>query len=245
MKLFYTFFLTMFTIFSNAQVLDCDDFEFNISSDFYTKIELVNNKEFNSLLKDSISLSRNTNKNLDSLQKEFDKNYKNKITTKCINSKVYNEQDRKVINYNECNNRQKIELVDKINNYYVFNLKAFEINDYLLFNTLNETIYVIDDYPIISDNGNTIFTLKFHTPNSHGANVYKFEGEKLNRFRINFSGFYNLKSYYVTKSWNNKSKILINLIKHESIRKENEIDNTITWTDNKDKFCSKFIVISP
>ena len=69
MRLFYTFSLTLFTIFSNAQELDCDDFEFNISSDFYTKIELVNNKEFNSLLKDSIPLTRNTNKNLDSLQK--------------------------------------------------------------------------------------------------------------------------------------------------------------------------------
>ncbi|WP_313254032.1 hypothetical protein [Empedobacter sp.] len=239
MRLFYTFFLTLFTIFSNAQELDCDDFEFNISSDFYTKIELVNNKAFNSLLKDSISLTKNTNKNIDSIQKEFDKLYKNKITNNCINSKINNEQDKSIIDFNQCNKKQKIELVDKINHLYIFNLKAFEINNYLLFNTLNNTIYVIDDYPIISDNGNTIFTLKFHTPNSHGANVYKFERDKLNKFVINFSGFYNLKSYHITKNRNNQLKILINLIKYESIQKEN------TWTNNEDKFCSKFIVISP
>ena len=96
-----------------------------------------------------------------------------------------------------------------------------------------------EDYSVTEVNGNTIFTLKFHTPNSHGANVYKFEGDKLNKFVINFSGFYNLKSYHVTKNRNNQLKILINLIKYESIQKEN------TWTNNKDKFCSKFIVISP
>lgn len=176
----YFFPNSVYNFFSNAQELDCDDFEFNILSDFYIKIELINNKAFNSSLKYSTTLTRNTNKNIDSLKNEFDKFYKNKITNNCINSKVYNEQDKSIIDFNQCNKKQKIELVDKINHLYIFNLKAFEINNYLLFNTLNNTIYVIDDYPIISDNGNTIFTLKFHTPNSHGAKVYKFEGDKLN-----------------------------------------------------------------
>jgi len=165
---------------------------------------------FNSLLKDSIKIYQKKDIDILSLQNEFNKKYTDKITKHCINSKIYLEGE--IENYSDCNEKNNIILVDKIENYYIFNLRAFEIDDYLLFNTEDETIYFFNSIPTILDNGKTLITMKFNSVYSHGLNLYKFEDGNLKSFNIEFSHHYNPEKTYITKDWENRTKILLGMI---------------------------------
>lgn len=234
--------LTLLCFFSKSQNFNCEDFNQNVEGNLRTTIDFVTEDYFNSLLKDSIKIYKKTDRSLDSLKKEFDKKYYGKITQHCINSKVY--LNGKTDNYSQCNEKDIITLVGKVENYYIFNVRAFEIDNYLLFNTTNETIYLFNSLPTVLDNGNTLITMKFKSAYSHGINMYELEGENLKNFNIEFSRQYLPEKTYIIKDWANRIKILLSLIRYDLKEVSNTFKDGRKYEYDKAKFCRKFIVIS-
>lgn len=239
---FLTILLTLLCFFSKSQNFNCEDFNQNVEGNLRTTIDFVTEDYFNSLLKDSIKIYKKTDKGLDSLKKEFDKKYYGKITRHCINSKVY--LNGKTESYSQCNEKDIITLVGKAENYYIFNLKAFEIDNYMLFNTTNETIYFFNSLPTVLDNGNTLITMKFNSAYSHGINMYQLEDENLKNFNIEFSRQYLPEKTYIIKDWANRIKILLSLIRYDLKEVSNTFKDGRKYEYDKAKFCRKFLVIS-
>lgn len=234
---------SLLSFYLKSQNFNCIDFSQDLRGDLRTTINFVTEDNFNSLLKGSTITVQKTNKNIQLLQKEFDKKYNNKITKHCINAKIF--FDDKIKNYQNCDETNKISLVDKVDNYFIFHYTdGFEINNYLLFNTINETIYFFKSLPVILDHGTTLITMKFNSAYSHGIDLYKFEDGNLKTFNIEFSRQYRPEKTYIIKDWANRTKILLNLVRYDLIEVSNTFKDGTRYDYNKEKFCRKFIVIS-
>jgi hypothetical protein len=169
--------------------------------------------------------------------------FKGQITEHCINSKVL--QDDKIILAPFCDERTKVTIVAKIDNYFIFNVKAFEIDNYILFNTKNKIAYFSNSFPAILDNGKIIVDIKMHTMYDHGVRIYEMENDIPKVFSVSFPRQYNLQKSYITKSFNNKINVLFDLIRYDlkEIAPSENSSNT-QYVYDKDKYCRKLIVIS-
>ncbi|MCW3161798.1 hypothetical protein [Chryseobacterium oryctis] len=236
------FIFLLFNIFLKSQSFSCEDFLQTIEGNLRTKIDLVTEEYFNLFLKDSIKIPEKNEKEIHFLQNEFNKKYPNRITKHCINSKIFTEGKVEYSSY--CSEKTNIVLIDKVENYYIFNLKAFEIDDYLLFNINNETLYFFNSIPVILDNGNTLIEIKFGSEYSHGVNIYKFENEGLKNFNVEFSRQYNLEKSYIIKDWANRAKILLKLVRYDLKEVSNTFKDGVKYEYDKERYCRKFLVIS-
>ena len=239
------FIIIIFSLLSiclKSQNFNCEDFSQNIVGNLGAKVDFVTEEYFNSLVKDSIKNYQKVDKDISSIQKEFNKKFNRRITEHCINSKVYFES--KVQNYSNCNEKNTIKLVDKIENYYIFNLRAFEIDDYLLFNSKDETIYFFNSIPTILDNGDTLITLKFNSVYFHGINYHKFDNGDFKNFDFEFSRQYRPEKTYIIRDWANKTKILLKLIRYDLKEVSNTFKDGVKYDYDKERYCRKFVVIS-
>ncbi|PJJ66188.1 hypothetical protein [Chryseobacterium geocarposphaerae] len=245
-----TFLLVIINSFSKAQdyvsnpyEFNCEDFDMTIVGNLRMNVQLVNNILFNHIKKDSIIIPKINSPDQNTLWKEFNLQFKGQITEHCINSKVL--QDDKVISVPFCDERTKITIVAKIENYFIFNVKTFEIDNYILFNTKNKIAYFSSSFPTILDNGKIIIDKKMHTMYHHGVKIYEMENDIPKTFSVSFPRQYNLQKSYIAKDWNNKVKVLFDLIRYDlkEIPSSESSLNT-KYVYDKDKYCRKLIVIS-
>lgn len=245
-----TFLFVIISIFLKAQdsianpyEFDCENFDMTIVGDLRMNIQLVNNSLFNHIKKDSIIIPKINSPDQNTLWKEFNMQFKGQITEHCINSKVL--QDDKIILAPFCDERTKVTIVAKIDNYFIFNVKAFEIDNYILFNTKNKIAYFSNSFPAILDNGKIIVDIKMHTMYDHGVRIYEMENDIPKVFSVSFPRQYNLQKSYITKSFNNKINVLFDLIRYDlkEIAPSENSSNT-QYVYDKDKYCRKLIVIS-
>ncbi|WP_415328510.1 hypothetical protein [Chryseobacterium sp. MMS23-Vi53] len=240
MKIFlFTIILLFITLKLSAQIVkdfNCDDFTLGIESNTKNTIEFFNKERYFELIKDSIPKSKSPivveNK---SLNEEFQKKFPNSITEHCIHSKEFSQGIVDETSF--CNNKYKIFLISKEYNFYIFKIQAFEIDDYLIFNTNDKTIYSSHHYPTIINNGKLIFDIGY----SYGLNsfkYYKFNNNKVDYTELSIPLQYQIKNYNIVKSFNG-----IKLI--AELRRYNIKETTPNKFENdKSDFCTKFINIS-
>lgn len=227
----------------NPYEFNCENFAMTVVGNLRMNVQLVSNSLFNHIKKDSINIPKINSSDQNTLWKEFNAQFKGKITEHCINSKVL--QDDKIISAPFCDERTKITIVAKIENYFIFNVKAFEIDDYILFNTKNQVAYFSNSFPTILDNGKVIIDIEMQTMYNHGVRIYEMENDIPKTFRVSFPRQYNLQKSYIVKDWNNKVKVLFDLIQYDlkEIAPSENSSNT-QYVYDKDRYCRKLIVIS-
>lgn len=178
----------------------CDDLSLTIDSNSRNTLSFVNKDDiYYSALKDSIERPRKILLKEDKiLYDEFQKLFPDKISTHCIRGKQYGRGQTEEISY--CSNRQKIVLIGKEQNFYIFKLDAFEIDSYILFNTLDKIIYYTENYPMIYDYGKIVFDIGYAYGGSNIINYYKFhENEKTEYFELSLPSRYKIKNYKVIR----------------------------------------------
>ncbi len=228
---------------NNPYNFNCENFDISVSGNLRMNIQFASNELFNYIKEDSISIPKRSLNNQDQLWKDFNSNFKGKITKHCINSKIL--QDEKIASNSFCNEKSKITIVDKIDNYFIFNLKAFEIDNHILFNTKNKVAYFFKSFPIILNGGKTIIDIELQTVYNNGIDIYEFENDIPKTSNISFPRQYNLQKSYIIKDWKNNIKVLFDLIRYDlkEITSPEEPFNR-KYDYDKDKSCRKLIVIS-
>lgn len=214
----------------------CDDFSFNIESNTKNSVEFLNKESYFQLIKDSIPRSKKTaiieNKNLNT---EFQKKFPNTITEHCIHAKSFSQG--KVEDTSFCSNKYNIFLISKEYNFYIFKILAFEIDNYLIFNTNDKTIYSSDHYPIILNNGKLIFDIGHSYDGLNSFNYFKFKDNNVDYFKLSIPFYYQIKNYHIINAFNGL-KLTAELTKYNV--KEISPKNS---KDDKSDFCTKFINI--
>ena len=239
MKYFVLFLIAFPFIKLSAQKyipFDCDDFNFNIESSANTSIRFINQSDYFSSLKDTVILPQKALiKENEKLYTEFQKKFPNKISTHCIKAKTFSRGEISETSY--CSQRQKIFLITKEKNFYIFKLNAFEIDDFLVFNEDNETIYFTENYPLILDEGKIIFDIGRSYPGKQIINYYQFEDKKVKYASIDLPFDYRITKYNIVKYSN--YKVITELTRHQL--KETSPNY---FEKDKDVFCKKFMIIN-
>lgn len=238
------FILTNLQLFSQniGQKLNCDDFSFTTNSNTRMEISFLSAENYSRYEKDSIEKDGKKLKEDIELNKIFQKKYPNKITVHCINSKIYEDNDFR--NYSYCNESYKIKLVAQKFNFYIFKVDAFEVNNYLLFNTDNQTIYTLSNYPQILENGKIVVDVGYEYGGSKIINYYSFEKEKLKYFELIIPAHYNLQNIKIIKSFNSTPKVIGNFIQYGYKEVFNNEYPNGYYEYDKENFCQKFIMIN-
>lgn len=215
----------------------CDDFSLNIESNTRNTVEFLNKERYFELIKDSIPKNKNPaiveNKRLN---EEFQKKFPNTITQHCIHGKSFNLE--KVEDASFCSEKYKIFLISKEYNFYIFKIQAFEIDDYLIFNTNNKTIYSSRHYPMIINNGKLIFDIGYSGDGLNSFKYLKFNDNKIDYTELSVPLQYKIKNYTIIKAFNG-TKLIAELIKYNM--KETVPGN---YEYDKNDFCTKFINIA-
>lgn len=227
----------------NPYDFNCENFDMTIVGDLRMNVQLVSNDLFNYIRKDSIVIPRINSLDQNILWKEFNTKFQGKITEHCINSKIL--QDDKITSASSCDEGTKITIIAKIDNYFIFNVRAFEIDNYILFNTKNQISYFSSSFPTILDNGKVIIDIKMNTVYNHGIEIYEMENDIPKTFSISFPRQYNLQKSYIARDWNNKVKVLFDLIRYDLKEvAQSENSSNARYIYDIDKYCRKLIVIS-
>ncbi|GEN77253.1 hypothetical protein CHA01nite_29930 [Chryseobacterium hagamense] len=178
---------------------DCEDLSLTLESNSRNTFSFINNDDYNSKLKDSIAKPVKALLKEDKmLYDEFQNLFPDHISTHCIRGKQYGRGETEEISY--CSNKQKIILIGKEQNFYIFKLDAFEIDSYILFNTLDKTIYFTENYPMIYDHGKIVFDIGYAYGGSNMINYYKFyDREKTEYFELMMPLRYTIKDFNVIR----------------------------------------------
>lgn len=209
---------------------NCDDFSFTIESNTRNTLSFISQNDYNRKLKDSIKKPKKIALKEDKiLYKEFQKKFPDKISTHCIRGEQYGSGRTEKISY--CSDRQKILLIGKEQNFYIFKLDAFEIDSYILFNTENETIYYTENYPLIYDNGKIIFDIGYFYDGLKIISYYKFYDKKTEYLELKFPAQYVIKNYNIIR--NPRIHLIAELGKLSNSKKSSEDNN----------FCGKLLMI--
>ncbi len=182
-----------------AVIPDCEDLSLTIESNSRNTFSFISKDDYYSELKDSLERpKKNLLKEDQILYEEFQKLFPDQISTHCIRGKQYRRGETEEISY--CSNRQKIVLIGKEYSFYIFKLDAFEIDCYILFNTLDKTIYFTDNDPMIYDHGKIVFDIGYAYGGLKIINYYKFhDNEKTEYFELTLPMIYTIKDYNVIK----------------------------------------------
>ena len=238
------FILTNLQLFSQniGQKLNFDDFSFTTNSNTQMKISFLTVENYVRYEKDSIEKDGKKLKEDIELNKIFQKKYPNKITKRCINSKIYDNDNIRYYSY--CSENYKIKIVAQKFNFYIFKLDAFEIDCYLLFNTDNQTIYTVSNYPQILENGKIVVDAGYEYGGSNIINYYTFDNDKLKYFEFTIPASYSLKEIKLIKTFNSTPKIIGNFIRYNQKEVPNNEYGKRTYDWDMDNFCQKFIMIN-
>lgn len=231
-------FLKPFAQTNSHHQFNCDDFNFSMKSNTRNEIEFISEEQYFSLIKDSISKSEKPviqeNKEL---TLEFQKKFPNKITEHCINAKNFSGGVFEETSF--CNDRQKIFLITKNKNFYIFKLNAFEIDSYILFNTEDQTIYMTENFPLILDNGKTVYDIGHSYGGSSIINYEKFsDNGNVDYFELSIPYGYRIINHNIIKKVKN-SQVILELIKYDI--KETSPNH---YENDKNIFCRKFLIIN-
>lgn len=178
----------------------CDDLSLTIESNSRNTLSFINKDDDDySKLKDSIRKPKKILLKEDKvLYEEFQSIFPDKISKHCIRGKQYEKGETEEISY--CSNRQKIVLIGKEQNFYIFKLDAFEIDSYILFNTLDKTMYFTENYPIIYDHGKIVFDIGYAYGGLNIINYYKFyDNKKTEYFELTMPLRYTVQHYNIIR----------------------------------------------
>lgn len=210
----------------------CDDLSLTIESNARNTLSFISQDNYHSELKDSIERPKKILLKEDKiLYEEFQNLFPDQISTHCIRGKQYGRGRTEEISY--CGNRQKIILIGKEESFYIFKLDAFEIDSYILFNTLDKTIYFTDNYPMIYDYGKIVFDIGYSYGGSNIINYYKFyKSEKTEYFELTIPHRYTIKHY--------------SFIQHPTIHLVTELEklSTSEKSSERNNGCRKLLMIN-
>lgn len=223
-------------------ILDCNDFAQNISANKRMNVDFINLERYNSLKNDTLVKQKKILTENFELTKSFEKNFPNKISKHCVNSKMY-EKDS-IRNLSFCNDNYKIKLIEKKFNFYIFKLDAFEINSYLLFDTKSQIIYTINNYPQIIKEGKIILDFGYEYEGQNAFNFYFIEDKDISYFEYRIPNQYQIRDYKILNSGINNPKILVHLIKYGYKEVPNKKELGTKYEYDKEKFCEKIIMFN-
>lgn len=240
MKTFiFTIICAFISIKLSAQIdpnFSCDDFTLNFQSNTRNTIEFLSKEKYFKLIKDSIPKSKRPaiveNK---SLNAEFQKKFQNIITEHCIHAKSFNQG--KVEETSFCNDKYNIFLISKEYNFYIFKILAFEIDNYLIFNPNDKTIYSSNNYPIILNDGKLIFDIGHSHDGLNSFNYFKFNENNVDYFEFSVPIQYQIKNYNIINTFSGL-KLTAELTKYNM--KETFLNK---YEYDKSDCCTKFINI--
>ncbi|MCS3531876.1 hypothetical protein [Chryseobacterium sp. JUb7] len=239
------FFLSLFIFSINLSAQDgfvrtnCGHFKLNISSNIHKTINFLSEESYRKIIKDSIQKRRMpTIKENTDLYKEFQKNFPDKLTRHCVNSKFF--QNDSIVFHKFCDSATTLILTSKEYNFYIFKVKAFEVGNYLLFNTHDQTIYSTSNYPLILDNGKTVFDIGYAYGGFKTAKYYRFNDKKTEYFNFSIPPNYSLKDFKIIDDKNRK-KIVVDIITYQL--KKSEPGSKFDYENDVNDYCRKFLLI--
>lgn len=223
---------------NNFQKLNCDEFELNITSNLHSSVRFLNKESYSLIIKDSIQKKKPSiiKENTD-LYKEFQIKFPKKITTHCIHSKYNYNDSIRYLSY--CDSATTLTLIKKEYQFYIFKEKGYEIDNFILFNTENQTIYSTKNEPIILENGKSVFDIGHSYGGYQMVNYYKFGGEKTEYLKFTLPLHYEIKDFKLVNKYNN-IKVALEIIKYDFKKRELN-DKSEFYIDN---CCRKFLLIN-
>lgn len=229
--------LTPLTLFAQIDPnFNCDDFILYLESNTRNHIEFLNKQRYfeqiDSIQKNKIpAIIENK-----ILNDEFQKKFPNTITAHCIHANSFSEG--KIEKTSFCNETYKIFLIAKEYNFYIFKFLAFEIDDYLIFNTNDKTFFFANNYPTILNNGKLIIDIGYSYGGFNTFKYFKFKSNNdIDYFELSIPAYYQIKSHQIIKT-PNSFKLQAELVKYnlkETSPNKYDYDET--------DYCSKFINI--
>jgi len=205
-------------------------------------INFIDEESYNYLIRDTLSKQIKVTAENILLTKIFEQKFPKKVTKHCINAKIYENDSVRKISY--CDKKNNIKLIDKKFNFYIFKLEAFEINNYLLFNTDNETIIFTSNFPQILKDGKVILDFGYEYQGGRILNFYFLENKKIEYFEYRIPLQYQIRDFKILKSHHDNPRIVVDIIRYGYKEVSNKQGFGKKYVYDSEKTCRKLLMLN-